>query len=157
MQLLPATSARAAMGTSNEAALNNQLYQDAAAQQMYYQTQSAERAMQFNAEQARLDREWQERMSSTAYQRMVGDLKKAGLNPILAYTNGPASTPGGSSASGYAQSGALANVDTFDWKSNQKQAAAAIMNGTANLIGSSAKMVDSIASLLPGKTFKVGF
>lgn len=52
----------------------------------------------FNAEQARLNREFQERMSNTAYQRAVKDLNKAGINPILAYTSG-ASTPTGSYAS----------------------------------------------------------
>lgn len=53
-------------------------------------------AMSYNSAEALANREWQERMSSTAYQRAVEDMKKAGLNPILAFANGGASTPGGS-------------------------------------------------------------
>nr|DAU33475.1 MAG TPA: minor capsid protein [Microviridae sp.] len=53
-------------------------------------------AMNYNSAEALANREWQERMSSTAYQRAVEDMKKAGLNPILAFSNGGASTPGGS-------------------------------------------------------------
>jgi len=51
-----------------------------------------------NARQARANRDFQERMSNTSYQRAVADMKKAGINPMLAAKVGGASTPAGAVA-----------------------------------------------------------
>lgn len=59
-------------------------------------------AREFNAAEAEKNRLFQREMSSSAFQRATRDMKYAGLNPMLAYSQGGASVPSGSSASGVA-------------------------------------------------------
>lgn len=60
----------------------------------------AEQTNYFNAQQAAMNRDFQERMSSSSWQRGVADMKKAGINPMLSVSQGGASSPSGGAASG---------------------------------------------------------
>lgn len=54
----------------------------------------------WSAEQAQKQMDFQERMSNTAHQREIADLKASGLNPVLSAKLGGASTPSGAMAQG---------------------------------------------------------
>lgn len=61
----------------------------------YYGGQQANAA---NAEQAQKQMDFQKMMSDTSWQRGTADMKKAGLNPMLAYSQGGASSASGAAA-----------------------------------------------------------
>lgn len=97
----------------------------------------AQKARVFNSAEAQINRDWQERMSNTAYQRSVKDMLAAGLNPASLGGDGtasPASTPAGYAASANA-------------------ASSSAVTGGAGLLGLVSKVAMSAVSLAMWKKF----
>lgn len=87
----------------------------------------ARERMNWEATQAQKQMDFQERMSNTAYQRAMSDMKAAGLNPILAYQQGGASSPAGAMASASAATMENAAAAMGEGVTNAAQAGARFM------------------------------
>lgn len=133
-------------------ASQNKQAQDFSAQQAAldraFQQSSADKAMQFSADQAALTREWETQMSNSAYSRAMADLKKAGVNPLLAVTAGQSSTPTVGAASGFSSAGATASgySGTGRGGSGMKANASGIVQSIVSMINTQSMNSAKIAS-----------
>lgn len=90
----------------------------------------------FNAEQAQISRDWssqeagyqrtfQANMANSAWQRGIADMQAAGLNPMLAYSQGGAATPAGAMGQSSAASASPASAGAPGNQMNKYAAAGA--------------------------------
>ncbi|UPW41036.1 DNA pilot protein [Sigmofec virus UA08Rod_5692] len=119
-------------------AQNNSWSAQQAQKQMDFQSAEALKNRLFNAEQAGLDRQWQEYMSSTSHQREVKDLQAAGLNPILSASGGAPVTSGATASYSGTPSGAKGDTDT--------SMASALASIVGSMMSAQASMFNTVTS-----------
>lgn len=117
---------------------NQEWAMEQAQKQMDFQTSANKLAMDFSSREADKARAWEAEMANSAYTRMMADLKKAGLNPILAYSQGGAAVPSVSAASGVSSVGSLASTsDTGYQKYNLDfEKLKLVINAATDIVGS---------------------
>lgn len=99
----------------------------------------AERAEKVSAAEAQKQRDFEERMSSTAYSRAISDLKKNGINPYAIGSFNAASTPSGAAGSGFSSTSASSGSNVTSYQTaylrNNLERERMYLSAVTNLVG----------------------
>lgn len=127
-------------------------------EQTYQNQLGAEKAMRFSSAEAVKNRGFQERMSNTSYQRATADMMAAGINPMLAFQQGGASSPSGGQGQGYASHGAPTRATpmaTFSTGGASTAAQLANINAATEKTKAETKEVEARTPLHPATTREI--
>lgn len=111
---------------------------NAIAENREFNSLEAIKQREWATEENKAQREWYTSMSNSAYTRSVEDLKNAGLNPILAYSNGGAAVSSTTTTPGSAASSQGVGGDTFS----------SILNSLANVASAVADFLPNVNKIL---------
>lgn len=142
--------------SSSEALAARRFNADEAGLGRTFSAQQAQLQHERNAMEAQKNRDFQERMSNTQYQRAIADIQASGLNPMLAYSQGGAGNVGGSTASSQAASAPTASGPAASGSAASGPAASSGSGSSVapprspNILGGAASSAISAASALAG-------
>lgn len=142
--------------SSNEALAARRFNADEAGIGRVFSADQARLQYERNALEAQKNRDFQERMSNTQYQRAIADMQSAGLSPMLAYSQGGAGNVGGSTASSQAASASVASGPAASGSAASGPSASSGSTSSVapprspNILGGAASSAISAASALAG-------